>query len=115
MTAALLYALVLNKAEQWSSTTAVGVFDRLVRQMLEAKQKSEAEAEEQRRKTQQSALAKYRQAWASDTEVLSMSVNMSLWNTTVVASTCMQLQIQRILAALRQHTACATIITACLP
>lgn len=41
---------------------------RLVRQMLEAKQKSEAEAEEQRRKMQQSALAKYRQAWASDTE-----------------------------------------------
>ena len=42
---------------------------RLVRQMLEAKQKSEADAEEERRKAQQSALAKYRQAFASDAEV----------------------------------------------
>lgn len=42
---------------------------RLMRQMLEAKQKSEEDAEEQRRKEQQSALAKYRQAFASDAEV----------------------------------------------
>ncbi|DBA94232.1 TPA: hypothetical protein ACH3X1_001855 [Trebouxia sp. C0004] len=41
---------------------------RLMRQMLEAKQKSEECAEEQRRKEQQSALAKYRQAFASDAE-----------------------------------------------
>ena len=40
-----------------------------MRQMLEAKQKSEEDAEEQRRKEQQSALAKYRQAFASDAEV----------------------------------------------
>lgn len=37
--------------------------------MLETKQKSQAEAEEEKRKMQQSALAKYRQAFASDTEV----------------------------------------------
>jgi len=42
---------------------------RLMRQMLDAKQKSEEDAEEQRRKEQQSALAKYRQAFASDAEV----------------------------------------------
>ncbi|KAL3159120.1 hypothetical protein ABBQ32_011114 [Trebouxia sp. C0010 RCD-2024] len=41
---------------------------RLVRQMLEAKQKSQAEAEEEKRKMQQEALAKYRQAFASDAE-----------------------------------------------
>lgn len=37
--------------------------------MLETKQKSQAEAEEEKRKMQQSALTKYRQAFASDTEV----------------------------------------------
>lgn len=37
--------------------------------MLEAKQKSQAEAEEEKRKMQQEALAKYRQAFASDAEV----------------------------------------------
>ena len=42
---------------------------RLVREMLETKQKSEADAEEEKRKLQQSALAKYRQAFANDTEV----------------------------------------------
>lgn len=45
-----------------------------MRQMLEAKQKSEEEAEEQRRKEQQSALAKYRQAFASDAEVCATCV-----------------------------------------
>ena len=47
---------------------------RLMRQMLEAKQKSEEDAEEQRRKEQQSALAKYRQAFASDAEVCATCV-----------------------------------------
>lgn len=47
---------------------------RLVRQMLEAKQKAAAETEEQRRQKQQSALAKYRQAFASDTEVCCLYV-----------------------------------------
>lgn len=37
--------------------------------MLETKQKSQADAEEEKRKMQQSALAKYRQAFTSDTEV----------------------------------------------
>ena len=38
--------------------------------MLETKQKSAADAQEEKRKMHQSALAKYRQAFASDTEVL---------------------------------------------
>ena len=42
--------------------------------MLEAKQKAAAESEEQRRQQHQSALAKYRQAFASDTEVQPVSV-----------------------------------------
>lgn len=37
--------------------------------MLESKQKSQAQAEEEKRKMQQEALAKYRQAFASDAEV----------------------------------------------
>ena len=37
--------------------------------MLENRQKSQADAEEEKRKMQQSALAKYRQAFTSDTEV----------------------------------------------
>ena len=37
--------------------------------MLEARQESQEDIEEQRRKEQQSALAKYRQAFASDAEV----------------------------------------------
>ena len=37
--------------------------------MLETKQKSQADAEEEKQKMQQSALAKYRQAFTSDTEV----------------------------------------------
>ena len=37
--------------------------------MLETKQKSQADAEEEKRKLQQSALAKYRQAFTSDNEV----------------------------------------------
>lgn len=37
--------------------------------MLETKQKSQADAEEEKRQMQQSALAKYRQAFTSDTEV----------------------------------------------
>ena len=37
--------------------------------MLQTKQKSQADAEEEKRKMQQSALAKYRQAFTSDTEV----------------------------------------------
>ncbi len=40
--------------------------------MLEAKQKIEADAEEDKRKAQQSALAKHRQAFASDAEVTFM-------------------------------------------
>ena len=48
---------------------AEGVLCRLVRQMLETKQKSQADAAEEKRKMQQSALAKYRQAFTSDTEV----------------------------------------------
>ncbi len=45
-----------------------------MRQMLEAKQKSDEDAEEQRRKEQQLALAKYRQAFASDAEVCATCV-----------------------------------------
>lgn len=42
--------------------------------MLEAKQKATAETEEQKRQKQQAAIAKYRQAFASDTEVSSVSI-----------------------------------------
>ena len=54
---------------------------RLVRQMLEARQESQEDIEEQRRKEQQSALAKYRQAFASDAEVCTIAH-------TQAASTC---------------------------
>ena len=61
--------MYLHTMHHYKATFAVGVWCRLVRQMLETKQKSQAEAEEEKRKMQQSALAKYRQAFAIDTEV----------------------------------------------
>ena len=53
--------------------------------MLEAKQKAAAETEEQKRQKQQSALAKYRQAFASDTEVCGLHM-IDRWYFTVSSS-----------------------------